>query len=42
MIGLLPAGRSVMDATRRLNVPLQHLISVTQTVAGAAVLVHRT
>jgi hypothetical protein len=42
MIGLLPAGRSVMDATRRLNVPLQHLISVTQTVAGAAVLAHRT
>ena len=42
MTGLLPAGRSVTDATGRLNVPLQNLISVTQTVAGAAVLAHRT
>ena len=42
MTGLLPAGRSVEDATRRLNLPLQHLISVTQTAVGAAVLAHRT
>jgi hypothetical protein len=42
MTGLLPAGRSVADATRRLDPPLQNLISVTQTVAGAAVLAHRT
>jgi hypothetical protein len=42
MTGLLPAGRSIADATRRLDLPLQHLISVTQTVAGAAVLAHRT
>jgi hypothetical protein len=42
MAGLLPAGRSVADATRRLDLPLQTLISVTQAVAGAAVLTHRT
>lgn len=42
MTELLPAGRCVADATRRLNMPLQDLISVTQTVAGAAVLAHRT
>ncbi len=42
MTGLLPAGRSIADATGRLDVPLQNLISVTQTVAGAAVLAHRT
>jgi hypothetical protein len=42
MTGLLPAGRSVADATRRLDLPLQELISVTQAVAGAAVLTRRT
>ncbi len=42
MTGLLPAGRSIADATRRLDLPLQNLISVTQTAAGAAVLAHRT
>jgi hypothetical protein len=42
MTGLLPAGRSVTDATRRLDPPLQDLIRVTQAVAGAAVLTRRT
>ena len=42
MTGLLPAGGSVVDATRQLDMQLQNLISVTQTVAGAAVLAHRT
>ena len=42
MTGLLPAGGSVVDATRQLDIQLQNLISVTQTVAGAAVLAHRT
>ena len=42
MTGLLPAGRSVTDATRRLDLPLQDLINVTQAVVGAAVLTRRT
>ena len=42
MTGLLPAGRSVADATGRLDLPLQNLIGVTQTAVAAAVLAHRT
>ena len=42
MTGLLPAGGSVADATRQLDLQLQKLITQTQTVVGAAVLSHRT